>query len=364
MLKLLKGLNCYAPKQIGMNDILICGKRIERIRPEIGLKESEYVQVYDCRGMLAFPGMIDQHVHVLGGGGERGLPSRIAEIGADDILNAGVTTLVGLLGADSCTRNLESLYAKAKALEAKGLTTYIYSGAYSVPPVTLTGSVVRDLAFIDKVIGVGEVAVSDHRSSHAGLEQMIQLAAETHIGGLVGGKAGVLHLHIGDGKRGLLPVLQMLENSDLPKEEFVPTHLNRNRELFQQAVEYCKAGGRVDLTSGETEGLAVPDAVSRLAAAGAGLSRVTVSSDSNGSIPSGGIGKISTLWDDIIRCITEKQIDPETAFSLVTQNVAELLRLFPRKGTLREGSDADIVITGRDYKLTKLFCSGQLMKEF
>ncbi|NLG93074.1 MAG: beta-aspartyl-peptidase [Clostridiales bacterium] len=363
MIILLKGLECYTPEYIGKKDILISGGKIEKIQPEIHLN-SEYVRVYDCGGLIALPGLIDQHVHILGGGGEEGFASRIAEIDADEILETGVTTLVGLLGADSCTRSLEALYAKANALEAAGITTYLYSGAYSMPPVTFTGSIVRDLAFIDKVIGIGEIAVSDHRSSHCGLHEMLKMASDTHLGGLLGKKAGILHLHMGSGKQGLTPVLQMLEHSELPMEEFVPTHVNRDGELFGQAVEYCKSGGRIDLTTGETDGISVPDAVEQLIRSGCSLKNVTVSSDANGSNPNGAVSRIHTLWEDILRCITYKKIDPETAFSLVTQNVAKVLKLYPRKGALLEGSDADILVINRNYEMKKLFSSGKLLKEY
>lgn len=363
MIILLKGLECYTPKYIGKNDILICNNKIEKIQPEIHLN-SDYADVCDCGGLIALPGIIDQHVHILGGGGEQGFASRIPEIDANEILKAGVTTLVGLLGADSCTRSMESLYTKAKALDAAGITTYLYSGAYTMPPVTFTGNIIRDLAFIDKVIGVGEIAISDHRSSYCGLDEMLKMAADTHLGGLLGGKAGVVHLHLGSGKQGLTPVLQMLENSELPMEEFVPTHTNRRRELFEQAVEYCKSGGNIDLTSGETEGVAVPDAVEQLISSGISLRNVTVSSDANGSMPDGSVGRIHTLLDDIIHCITYKKVDPETAFSMVTRNVAKVLKLYPQKGALLEGSDADILITDRNFELKKLFCSGKLLKEY
>lgn len=363
MIVLLKNLECYAPNYIGKNDILICNSKIEKIQPKIDFN-SDYAETYDCCGLLAFPGLIDQHVHILGGGGEQGFESRISEIDVQEILGAGVTTLVGLLGADSCTRSLESLYAKAKALDAEGITTYLYSGAYSMPPVTFTGSIIRDLAFIDKVVGIGEIAVSDHRSSHCGLNEMLKMASDTHLGGLLGGKAGVLHLHMGSGKLGLSPVLQMLESSELPMEEFVPTHVNRDRELFKQAVEYCKSGGNIDLTTGETEGIAVPDAVEQLINSGISLTNVTVSSDANGSVPNGSVSRIHTLWEDIIRCVTYKKIDPETAFSLVTRNVAKVLKLSPQKGMLLEGSDADILITNQNYDMKKLFSLGKLLKEF
>lgn len=364
MLTLLKNLECYTPQYIGKNDILICNTKIYKIQPELIFPDTSLMQTYDCNGLIAFPGLIDQHVHITGGGGERGFASRIPEIDAEDIFSTGVTTLVGLLGADSCTRNLEALFAKAKSLESQGLTTYIYTGSYILPPVTFTGSVIHDLVLIDKVIGVGEIAISDHRSSNSSLEQLLKTASETHLGGLLGEKAGVVHLHLGDGERGLTPLLQILENSELPMAEFVPTHVNRNRRLFGQAVAYCKSGGNIDLTSGETAGISVPNAVKQILEQGINPTGVTVSSDANGSNPNNGVNRIQTLLEDIVRCIVDKKIGQEIAFGLVTQNVAKILKIYPNKGTLQNESDADIFITDKKYQIKKLFCSGKLLKEY
>ncbi len=362
MFTLLKNLECYSPKYIGKKNILIAGGKIYKIQPAGKQEANPFIdRTVECDGLLAFPGLIDQHVHIIGGGGEQGFASHVGEIDIHDILAAGVTTLVGLLGTDGCTKSLESLFVKAKILESQGITTFIYSGSYSVPIVTLTQSIVRDLILIDKVIGAGEIAISDHRSSNADSAALLTLASDTHLGGLLGGKAGVVHIHLGDGKAGLTPLLKILEQSDLPVELFVPTHVNRNPVLFEQAVEYCKNGGNIDLTAGETVGIPVPDAVCRLMNGNPGLSGVTVSSDANGSIPSGGTGTIQCLYDDIRDCIVTEKINPETVIRLVTENVAKVLKLYPQKGTLREGSDADLLITDKNYKVSKLFCLGKLM---
>lgn len=362
MLTLLKNLECNTPEYIGKNDILLCGSKIFKIQPQIN--QMGFAEVYDCSGLYVFPGIIDQHVHITGGGGEKGFSSRISQIEINDIFSAGVTTLVGLLGADSCTRSLESLFAKAKSLQEQGMSTYIYSGSYTLPPVTFTGDIIRDLVLVDKVIGVGEIAISDHRSSHSSLEQLLKVASDVHLGGLLGEKAGILNLHLGDGEEGLEPLLQIIQNSELPIEEFVPTHVNRNRKLFNQAVEYCKSGGNIDLTSGETAGISVPDAIEELFNQNICLDKVTVSSDANGSNPNIGVNRINTLPEDIVRCVIDKKLKPETAFSFVTKNVAKILKLYPNKGVLQSGSDADLLIMDSNYRLKKLFCLGKLLKEY
>lgn len=360
MLTLLKNLTCYCPEYAGVKDVLIAGDKIYRMFDAGSVEDTALVElVVPCEGLTAFPGIVDQHMHIVGGGGEQSFASRAPEMEFQAILMAGVTTAVGLLGADGSTRSLEGLYAKAKSLESQGLSTFMYSGSYTVPAVTLTGSILRDLVLIDKVVGAGEIAISDHRSSQPGLAELLKLASDTHLGGLLGGKAGVVHLHVGDGKGGLAPLFAMVENSDLPLEQFVPTHLNRSQKLLRQAAEYCRQGGNVDLTAGETAGVAVPEAVKRLRDAGADLNRVTVSSDAGGSIPGGGIASVGALFEDVKGLL--KAFGLSEAINLVTKNPAKNLKLYPKKGALKEGSDADILILDRNFDLDKLVARGRLL---
>lgn len=361
MLTLLKNAECYAPEYLGKKDIVIaCDKIYKIVNPQsqsYGLIEN----VIECGGLKAFPGIIDQHVHIIGGGGEEGFESRIPEIEFNEIIDGGVTTLVGVLGIDSFTRSLENLLAKARALDEQGLTTFIYTGSYAVPTITLTGSIAKDIVLIDKIIGTGEIAISDHRSSCPTLSELVKLSSDTHIGGLLSKKAGVVHIHIGEGKELLQPVIEILNNSNLPIEQFVPTHVNRTEALFRSAIDYTVSkGGYIDLTAGEGIGVNVPNAIQTLIDNNADMTKVTVSSDANGSIPNMGVGKICTLFDDIKKCVLGKNISPEVAFGLVTKNVANVLKLYPKKGALKEGSDADIIITDKDYNIKKLFCLGKL----
>jgi beta-aspartyl-dipeptidase (metallo-type) len=361
-MKLLTNVNCYCPQPVGKKDILIAGSTIEKIvNPGELSALPGFTEIIQCEDCNAFPGIIDQHVHIIGGGGEGGPQSSIVEIAFKDIIEAGVTTVVGLLGMDSHTKSLVQLYTKARSLQMQGITTFIYTGSYAVPAPTLTNNIIDDLILIDKVIGCGEVALSDHRSTHASMEALMQLASGTHIGGLLGCKAGVVHIHMGDGKDGLDPLLSLLDKTDLPMEQFVPTHVNRSECLFHQAMKYWKSGGTIDLTAGEQAGIPVPEALRMLAAKDSGLPRVTVSSDANGSIPAGGIAQIQTLYDDIKDCMINAQVPPETVIRCATENVARVLKLYPVKGSLAEGSDADVLITDQQFNLIKLFCRGNMV---
>lgn len=361
MITVLKNIECYAPEYLGIKDIVVVKDTIYKIlEPNSWQFNNAYTTVINCDGLIATPGIIDGHVHIIGGGGEEGFSSQISQIDINDILLAGITTVVGLLGADNQTKSLKGLLAKAKALEYSGITTYIYVGSYSVPITTFTGDIVSDMVLIDKVIGAGEIAISDHRSSNPDVKQLFEIATKTHLGGLISGKAGLIHMHIGDGKSGLTLLKQLVQESDLPIEQFLPTHVNRNKKLFKQAIKYTNDGGYIDMTAGEQIGISIPDALKMLLIHHVNIYQVTISSDANGSIPNGGIGKIQSLFDDLIKCIKEG-MNPEIVFSLATKNIATRLKLFPQKGVLQEGSDADILIMDKDYKIDKLFSMGKLM---
>ena len=366
MFKLLKNGICYSPKFLGKKDILVVQNKIYKIQESIDEKMLFDTEVIDCSNKIVCPGFIDQHVHIMGGGGEDGPQSRIPELMMGEIITSGVTTLVGVLGFDSITRNIAGLLAKARALEADGINTYIYTGSYGVPTATLMGKVMDDITLIDKVIGVGEIAISDHRSSHPTLEMLRDISYEARVGGLLSKKAGIVHVHVGDGRKGLEPLVQLVENSDFPLEMYVPTHLNRNRFVFDQAIEYAKKGGYIDFTAGQTAdmGYTVPDAIKKVLDAGIQIDKVTVSSDANGSIPSDGndpkVGKVSQLFNDIINTIVSKNLDIETVLKTVTLNVAKVLKLYPRKGALEEGSDADILILEKDsFKVLDVLINGE-----
>ncbi len=367
MFKLLKRGRCFTPKDIGQKDILVVFDKICRIEDQIKPENFPDVEVIDCQGCLVCPGFIDQHVHIIGGGGEQGPLSRTPEIMLSNIIKAGVTSLVGVLGFDSVTRSISGLLAKARALEKEGITTYLYSGSYGIPTATLTGRVLTDIALIDKVVGVGEIAISDQRSSHPSLESLREIASEARTGGMLGGKAGVVHIHIGDGKEGLSPLLQLLNESDFPIEMFVPTHMNRSQKLFEQGIKLLKSGGNIDLTAGEAQGLRVPDAMERLVHENmTTMDHVTLTSDGNGSIPQENsqfsMGKVTALLDDFRACILEKGLNIETVLRTVTLNPAMTLKLFPRKGSLQPGSDADILVfKEKNLEVYKLLAKGNIL---
>ncbi len=239
-LALIKNANVYAPKPLGIQHLLVGGGRILWMGKEpidLPVPLARISTIIDVAGLRLVPGLIDGHVHVTGGGGEAGFRTRVPPVPLTRFTMAGITTVVGLLGTDDVARGPGELLATLYALREEGLNAYGYAGGYHVPPATLTGSVRGDLVFVEALIGIGEVAISDHRSSQPTLDELLRIASECHVAGVMTGKAGILHLHLGDGPRGLALVREALEKSELPARVFNPTHVNRRRALFDEAVE-------------------------------------------------------------------------------------------------------------------------------
>ncbi len=376
MLTLIQKCTVFAPEALGQKDILIAGNRIGAVSDpgQIEIKGIN-LEVINASEKIAIPGLIDSHVHILGGGGEGGPETRAPEIMIEDIISCGVTTVIGCLGTDGTTRHMESLLAKARGLSAEGITTYIFSGSYQIPLVTITGSIRSDLILIDKVIGGGEVAISDHRSSQPTFEEFARLAAECRVGGMLGGKAGILHVHLGDGPRKLEMLFTLIQETEIPVTQVIPTHVNRTPELLDEAIRFVQAGGYIDLTAGhdpenqEGNGMSIGEAIRLCLEKKASLSQVTVSSDSNGSMPvfddRGNLQGLTiatqqSLLGNFRHLVQKSIIDFQDAVKLFTLNPAAFYKL-SQKGEIQAGKDADLILLDKNLNLTDSFAMGRQM---
>ena len=372
---LIKNAEIHSPDPQGRCDILAGGGKILRMAP--GLKVPRgWSEVLDARNLIAVPGFIDGHVHIMGGGGEGGPATRTPELVLSDAVKGGITTLVGCLGTDGHTRTMGGLLAKAQGLEIEGLTTFIVTGHYAVPLRPLTASIEEDLLYIDKVVGVGEIALSDHRSSQPSFEAFARVAGETRRGGILSGKAGLVNIHMGDGPRGLDYLRRLLAEGEIPAHQFLPTHINRNPDLFLEGTDYALAGGYVDFTTSTVPAFIAageirPSAgLRRMLEAGVDPGHITFTSDGQGSLPefdeagrirAVGVGRVTSLFAEVREAVLREGVPLATALRVITANPAHLYKL-RGKGGLAEGQDADLVLLDpRDLSIHSVVAKGRLL---
>lgn len=377
MIKVIRKVKVYAPEYLGVKDVVISSNKIEGIYDNLDIPENFInIEVIDGEGRLLFPGFIDNHVHINGAGGEGGFNMRTPEIKLSDITRAGITTVVGCIGTDGVCRDMASLIAKAKALEEEGITTYCYTGSYEIPVKTLTGSIKKDIMLIDKIIGVGEIAISDTRSSQATYDELIQAIAQSRVGGLLSGKSGIVNIHLGDGTRKLGYLFRLADETEIPITQILPTHINRNGDLFKSGEEYINKGGYIDFTTSTPVELLAPgelrasEALSILIKNNSNIENVTFSSDGNGSMPTFdekgrlikvGICSVSSLYEEVKECINNYNIPIEEALKVITSNVAKVLKL-KNKGTIEIGKDADLILVNEDnLEIDTVIAMGKVM---
>lgn len=369
---LLRGAEIYAPEPLGAAELLVCGGKIAWIGGRLeSLPAALEVEEVDLSGLRLIPGLIDGHVHLTGGGGETGgARTRVPRRRLSELTRGGVTTVVGVLGTDDTTRSTAELVTTARGLTEEGITALCHTGGYHLPPTTLTGSVRGDITFIDRIIGVGELALSDHRSSQPRLDELLRVAADAHVAGLMTGKAGIVHLHMGDGERGLSLVRDALDGAEIPARVYNPTHVNRREALFEEALELAGRGCTIDLTAfpvdDQDQGLPAPQALLRYLDADLPPERVTVSSDGGGCLPvfdargnPVGMGVASTVaLADCLAALLRGGAALERILPAFTRNVASLLRL-DAKGRIEIGADADLVALDAHGRVRDVMAAGR-----
>lgn len=361
----IKNAHVYAPQDKGIQDVWIAGGKIEAVSKTLPIING--IDCIDATGKILTPGLIDRHVHITGGGGEGGFCTQAPAVTASRLIHGGLTTVVGLLGTDGITRNVENLVAKAKALKEQGISVYCMTGAYGYPSITITDSVQKDIVFVEEIIGC-KLALSDHRSSHVTSEELMHLASDVRVAGMLSKKAGILTLHLGDEKQGLQMVMDILDQTDIPIKTFQPTHVNRNPALLQQAIAFAKRGGTIDITCDSTEG--VYQALMKIKEEGVCMDQVTLSSDGQGSwskydaqgnLLQIGVSDVDTIYKQIVYLVKQKNWSMEDALALGCRNVAKALELYPKKGVIQKGSDADLLLWDKDLNLDTVIAQGNIL---
>lgn len=364
-MKLVRDVEIYAPKRLGKKDVLISEGKIIAIEDRIEAHITGVdIEVIDGKGLIATPGFIDAHFHLLGGGGENGFQNRTPEVKLTDLTEAGVTTVAGLLGTDGVGRDDAALLSKAHALEIEGITTYVYIGNYRLPVETVTDSIIKDIMVIDKAIGIGEIAISDHRNGSPTFAEFAHACADARVGGLLAGKAGIVNIHVGPGKDRLKFIFQALDETDIPVATFYPTHVGRSQELVNEAIAFAKRGGVFDVTGSENPDqtydidgdIPFRKILKQVLDEGLSPECITMTSDGQGSLPSFdsegnflhiGVASAKSLLVGIKEAVKREEIPLEIALQTVTSNVANKLKL-PHKGQLVVGKDADMLLLEKD----------------
>jgi beta-aspartyl-dipeptidase (metallo-type) len=370
MFELITNAEVYAPQSLGLQNLLVCAGKIvylgERV-PE--LDDSLSVQITNLDGARLIPGFIDAHAHITGGGGEAGPSTRVPPPPLSQFTRAGVTGVVGLLGTDDLTRNTQTLLTQVMGLRDEGLSAWCYTGGYHLPATTLTQSVRSDIVNLEAVIGVGEVALSDHRSSQPTQDEILRLASEAYVAGLMTGKAGIVHFHLGDGERGLSMIRDCLAQSEIPARVFNPTHVNRNKALFEEACELTARGCTVDLTAYPADfsdaGWSAEQAVALYFEKGCDSQKLTISSDGGGCLPrfddQGTMLEMdfasSSAMAISFKAMLDMDLPMASILPLMTSNVADLLK-FHRKGRIDTGFDADLLIINDTHEIQSVMANG------
>lgn len=76
----------------------------------------------------------------------------------------------------------------------------------------------------------------------------------------------------------------------------------------------------------------------------------------------GGLAGSTLHINEGLRILIEEALVPvDTAINACTKNPAACLRVDDRKGSLKVGMDADIVVIDRDYKVLQTYCMGEKM---
>ena len=361
---LLKNCDLWAPEHLGRRDVFVAGGKIVAVEPELSI-DFPGLETIDMKGAKVVPGLIDQHIHVTGGGGEGGWQSRCPELVFSELVRAGVTTFLGVSGTDSMSRSIENLLAKVRGLSEEGATGWMWTSNYAYPPTTITKDVKSDLFAIPEVLGV-KIALGDHRSSWPTKEELLRLASEVRIAGMLTGKVGFVHVHLGDHPVAF-DLMEACIATGIPAKHFRPTHTGRHPEVFRRACEFAKAGGIMDITTGGGNYLGTAAETLRAAlAAGVPAERITLSSDGHGSMPRfNDAGEMVGLAVGLINCNKEtigelsKDLGLEAALRFMTTNVAEALNL-TEKGAIVPGADADLLVVDDAFEPRWVFMRGRI----
>ena len=97
-----------------------------------------------------------------------------------------------------------------------------------------------------------------------------------------------------------------------------------------------------------------------------GGNEIQVYPDGSAHLTEGGAlaGSTLNLNRGLQLLIEEALVPVETAVNACTKNPAECLRIADRKGSIKTGLDADLVVLDRDYQVLQTYCMGRAMLDY
>ncbi len=377
MFKLLKNAQVYAPENLGKKDILLWEDRVIKIGEGLTLPRGFEGEETDMSGKVIIPGIVDSHVHITGGGGEGGFTTRTSEITFEEIAEAGVTTLVGVLGTDGYARRVEDVLVKCMALREEGFDCYFLTGSYTHPITTMRGSVAEDIIFNEYCLGTGEVAHCDHRGSMLTFEEFSRIAADTRNGARLAGLKGVLNIHLGNYPNPSDYFIRLCEEDITFRPLIVPTHITRKDYVFDSCMKFLEYGGQVDITAGgdgdasqhsygSVEGLEI------IYKKYGSLDRVSMTSDGNGSAPiwdelgnmiGMGKGSCKVLLADLKKAADRGVVPFEEVLKTMTTTPAAAYGLKNSAGRIVENGTANFAVLDADLTLARTILNGKTVWE-
>jgi beta-aspartyl-dipeptidase (metallo-type) len=188
---------------------------------------------------------------------------------------------------------------------------------------------------------------------------------------MLGKKAGMINIHLGDAKNPFAPLHEVVNYSELKYTQFLPTHCNRNSYIFEDSKTYGKTG-YIDITTSawpyfQDEEIKPSVSLKLLLNAGVPEGHITFSSDSCGSLPGfdeqGRLVKLemglpSANLRELSDSVLKEKIPLEISLKVLTSNVASILKL-PRKGFISDGMDADLLFLDSGLQMVHLIAMGK-----
>ncbi len=325
MLLLIVNGDVFTPAPNGRISVLIANDRIVHIGSldAAAIQASgAVVHLLDATGWLVVPGLV--------------LPRTYLD---EPTPPPGVTTVVATSPARHA-RSPHHLLNRLQQLRGEGFGAFLWSGGNGASPITT--SLRNDILLIDEVIGIGESLLSDLRAPELAALDLARTATEGHLAALETGKAGLLHLAVGSGKRRMARLFEAIRSFDVEPGWFYPSITSLTPELLQEAAELTQRGTPADLTTPTDEDLL------RMREAGADLALTTIS----GSSP---LATIRAL-------VAGGASSVEEALALATSNPARILKL-AHCGEIAPGKRADVLLLDRQtLELKQTIRAGKLLE--